>query len=76
MVVLAQDQRAATIARSVIDLAAAFGITGTAEGVEDYETVRRLNEYGCGAAQSDLLSHPLPASDIPQVPPNLLLAAH
>lgn len=70
-----RDHRAATIARSVIELARAFGITSVAEGVEDHATVQRLRDYGCDAVQGNLLCHPLPAADIPLVPPNGTLAA-
>jgi len=70
------DGRAATIARSAIDLAKAFGITSVAEGVEDRETAIKLRELGCDAVQGNFFCHPLPACDIPQVPSNLALMAH
>lgn len=69
------DHRAATIARSVIELARVFGITSVAEGVEDHATVQRLRDYGCDAVQGNLFCRPLPAADVPQVPPNEALAA-
>ena len=50
------DQRAATITRSVIELAAEFGIASVAEGIR----LRLVQgNYFCG---------PLPAGEIPQVP--------
>jgi EAL domain-containing protein (putative c-di-GMP-specific phosphodiesterase class I) len=70
------DGRAATIARSAIDLAMAFGITSVAEGVEDRETAIKLRELGCDAVQGNFFCHPLSARDIPQVPSNLVLMAH
>ncbi|ORV61802.1 hypothetical protein AWC03_09265 [Mycobacterium europaeum] len=68
------DDRAATIVRSVIELASGFGITTVAEGVEDYATARRLREYGCDAVQGNFFCPPLPASEIPRVPANSTLA--
>src|SRR6202034_3007692 len=41
------DDRAATIARTVIELVTALGIASVAEGVEDRATAQRLKEYGC-----------------------------
>jgi diguanylate cyclase (GGDEF)-like protein len=68
------DDRAATIARSVIELAAVIGIASVAEGVEDRATAQRLKEYGCDAAQGNFFCRPLPASEIPRVAPNAMLA--
>jgi diguanylate cyclase len=73
---IVDDGRAATIARSAIDLAKAFGITTVAEGVEDRETAIKLRELGCDAVQGNFFCHPLPARDIPQVPSNLAMMAH
>ncbi len=69
------DERAATIARSAIELAEAFGITSVAEGVEDQETAQKLREFGCDAIQGNFLCRPLPARDIPQVPTTPVLTA-
>lgn len=69
------DERAATIVRVVIKLAAAFGIASVAEGVEDWETAERLKEYGCDAVQGNFFCRPLPASEIPHVSLNSTLAA-
>lgn len=69
------DERTATIARSVIELASAFGIASVAEGVEDLATAQRLKSYGCDAVQGNFFCPPLPASEIPQVPANPMLRA-
>ena len=69
------DERAATIAQSVIDLTTKFGIATIAEGVGDAETALRLKEYGCDAVQGNFFSPPVPASEIPLVPQNATLAA-
>jgi EAL domain-containing protein (putative c-di-GMP-specific phosphodiesterase class I) len=62
------DQRAATIARSVIELAEEFGIASVAEGVENDETVKWLTRFGCDVVQGNYFSGPLPAGEIPHVP--------
>ncbi|MCV7425217.1 putative bifunctional diguanylate cyclase/phosphodiesterase [Mycobacterium montefiorense] len=69
------DDRAATIARTVIKLTTTFGIATIAEGVGDAETAQRLKEYGCDAVQGNFFCPPLPAADIPQVRHNTTLAA-
>jgi diguanylate cyclase len=62
------DQRAATIARSVIELAEEFGIASVAEGIENDETVRWLRRFGCDVVQGNYFCGPVPAGEIPQVP--------
>jgi diguanylate cyclase (GGDEF)-like protein len=62
------DQRAATIARSVIELAEEFGIASVAEGIENDETVQWLRRFGCDVVQGNYFCGPLPAGEIPQVP--------
>ncbi|WP_428339963.1 putative bifunctional diguanylate cyclase/phosphodiesterase [Mycobacterium sp.] len=62
------DRRAATIARSVIELAEEFGIASVAEGVENDDTARWLRQFGCDVVQGNFYSGPLPAGEIPQVP--------
>lgn len=61
------DQRAATIARSVIELAEEFDIASVAEGIENEETARRLRQFGCDVVQGNYYCGPLPAGEIPQV---------
>ncbi|HEY4797284.1 MAG TPA: EAL domain-containing protein, partial [Mycobacterium sp.] len=61
------DQRAATIARSVIELAEEFGIASVAEGIENEETVQWLRRFGCDVVQGNYFCGPLPAGEIPQV---------
>ena len=61
------DRRAATIARSVIELAEEFGIASVAEGVENEETVRWLKKFGCDVVQGNYFCGPLPAGDIPLI---------
>jgi diguanylate cyclase (GGDEF)-like protein len=61
------DQRAATIARSVIELAAEFGIASVAEGIENEGTAQWLKKCGCDVVQGNYFSGPLPAGEIPYV---------
>ncbi len=68
------DDRAATIARSVIELASAFGIASVAEGIEDLATAQWLKDNGYDAVQANVFCRPLPASEIPRVPRNSTLA--
>jgi EAL domain-containing protein (putative c-di-GMP-specific phosphodiesterase class I) len=62
------DQRAATIARSVIELAEEFDIASVAEGIENEETARWLRRFGCDVVQGNYFCGPLPAGEIPYVP--------
>ena len=70
------DKRAATITRSVIELAEEFGIASIAEVVENEETAQRLKEFGCDAVQGNFFCVPLPAREVPQVPADLTLMSH
>ncbi len=54
----------AAIVRTVIDLAHNLGKQVCAEGVEDAETLRRLEEMGCDLAQGYFISHPVPAASL------------
>jgi diguanylate cyclase (GGDEF)-like protein len=63
------DQRAATIARSVIELAEEFGIASVAEGIENDQTAQWLRRFGCDVVQGNYFCGPLPAGEIPHVLP-------
>ena len=52
----------AAIVRTVIDLAHNLGKQVCAEGVEDAETMRRLEEMGCDLAQGYFISRAIPAA--------------
>jgi diguanylate cyclase (GGDEF)-like protein/PAS domain S-box-containing protein len=54
----------AAIVRTVIDLAHNLGKQVCAEGVEDSETLRRLEEMGCDLAQGYFISRPVPAATL------------
>jgi diguanylate cyclase (GGDEF)-like protein len=59
-----EDNRCATIVRSIIELADSFEITSVAEGVEDAGTASLLRDYGCDVVQGHYFSPPVPASSI------------
>jgi diguanylate cyclase (GGDEF)-like protein/PAS domain S-box-containing protein len=54
----------AAIVRTVIDLAHNLGKQVCAEGVEDAETMQRLEEMGCDLAQGYFISRPVPAATL------------
>jgi predicted signal transduction protein with EAL and GGDEF domain len=53
---LATDRDDAAIVRAIIGLSHDLGLDVTAEGVEDAETMRRLQEFGCDETQDYFLS--------------------
>lgn len=55
------DSDSVAIVRAVLGLAAALGMTTTAEGVETEEAVKTLIGLGCDVAQGFYFSRPLPA---------------
>ncbi|HWH00359.1 MAG TPA: bifunctional diguanylate cyclase/phosphodiesterase [Pilimelia sp.] len=60
------EPSAGVIVRGLIELAANLGLSTTAEGVEDAETYRRLQLYGCVAAQGFLMARPMRAEELDQ----------
>lgn len=56
----ALDPTDTIIIRSTIELAHELGLTVTAEGVEDEETLRRLRLLGADSVQGNLVCRPLP----------------
>lgn len=61
---IAEDDRAASIVRAVIDLAHDLGVTCVAEGVETVEIADQLRTYGCDLAQGYLFSRPVAAPEL------------
>jgi EAL domain-containing protein (putative c-di-GMP-specific phosphodiesterase class I) len=53
------------IIRAILGLAKGFGLTTTAEGVEDAEQLTYLKANGCTEGQGYLFSKAVPAADIP-----------
>lgn len=52
------------LVRSTIELGHNLGLSVTAEGVEDEESLRRLRAYGCDTIQGYLISKPLPLHEL------------
>jgi len=55
----------ANIARAVIELAHAIGLTVVAESVESDAQLDALQRLGCDRAQGYLIGHPVPAVEVP-----------
>ena len=70
---LAKDKDNLVIVRAILGLARAFGLTATAEGVEDAEQLACLKENGCAEGQGYLFGKAVPAAEIPAL---LNLAPH
>jgi EAL domain-containing protein (putative c-di-GMP-specific phosphodiesterase class I) len=63
------------IVRAILGLAKGFGLTTTAEGVEDAEQLACLKAIGCTEGQGYLFSKAIPAAEIPALLSRPLLDA-
>ncbi|PXA87788.1 GGDEF domain-containing protein [Nostoc sp. 3335mG] len=61
------DASAAAIVRAIVDLAGAFHMETTAEGVEDPEQLAALRSQGCSSIQGYLFSRPLSVEGVRQL---------
>lgn len=61
---LASSEEDNILVRSTIELGHNLGLTVTAEGVEDEESLRRLRAYGCDSVQGYLISRPVPVAEL------------
>ena len=61
---VALDNGAAAIVRAIVDLATAFDMETTAEGVEDENQLAELRNQGCSSIQGFLFSRPIRAADV------------
>lgn len=61
---MVQNEGDMKIVRSTIELAHNLGLEVVAEGVETEETLDRLIEMGCDAAQGYLISRPIPKEEL------------
>jgi diguanylate cyclase (GGDEF)-like protein len=62
---LGSDPESAVIIRAILGLATGFGMTTTAEGIEENSQLVFLRQSGCLQGQGYLFSKPVPASQIP-----------
>jgi diguanylate cyclase (GGDEF)-like protein len=62
---LHKSEDSLVIVRAILGLAKGFGLTTTAEGVEDAEQLACLKANGCAEGQGYLFSKALPAAEIP-----------
>jgi diguanylate cyclase (GGDEF)-like protein len=70
---LVKDRDSLVIVRAILGLARGFGLTATAEGVENAEQLACLKENGCAEGQGYLFGKAVPAAKIPAL---LKLAPH
>jgi EAL domain-containing protein (putative c-di-GMP-specific phosphodiesterase class I) len=61
---LGQDKESIVIVRAIMSLAGAFGLTTTAEGIEDAEQLACLKANRCSEGQGFLFSKAIPADDV------------
>ena len=61
---LGSDRSATRVVAAVIDLAHAFGLTVTAEGVESPAALRVLQDLDCDQAQGYLFGRPAPPDQV------------
>lgn len=55
-----------TVVKFIVDLGHSLGLSCTAEGVEDAETLAYLTDIGCDLAQGYYIAHPLMGDDFSQ----------
>lgn len=70
---LGEGKDGLVIVRAILGLAKGFGLTTTAEGIEDAKQLARLKEIGCAEGQGYLFGKAVPAAEIPAL---LKLAPH
>ncbi len=58
---LAADSAARTVVRAISEIAAAYGLRVTAEGIEDAEALAAVEAIGCDFAQGFFIGRPVPA---------------
>jgi EAL domain-containing protein (putative c-di-GMP-specific phosphodiesterase class I) len=58
------DHEAATIVKTVVELAHNLGLRAVGEGIETEESYQLLAECGCDYGQGFLMGRPMPADDL------------
>ena len=62
---LCKDKESMVIVRAILGLASGFGLTTTAEGIEDVDQLARLKADGCVEGQGYLFGKAVPAQNVP-----------
>jgi diguanylate cyclase (GGDEF)-like protein/PAS domain S-box-containing protein len=65
---MTKDKRAATIVRTIIEMAHSLGFSVVAEGVETEEQAAYLRQLGCEYVQGFLFARPMPAAELGRLP--------
>ena len=65
---MTKDKRAATIVRTIIEMAHSLGFSVVAEGVETEEQAAYLRQLGCEYVQGYLFARPMPAAELARLP--------
>jgi EAL domain-containing protein (putative c-di-GMP-specific phosphodiesterase class I)/CheY-like chemotaxis protein len=60
----ARSKESRTVIKSIVDLGHSLGLTVTAEGVEDMETLRFVEEVGCDLAQGHHIAPPMSGDQV------------
>lgn len=60
---IATNQEDEIIVKTIIQMAKGFGITTVAEGIEDQETLDKLQRFGCDRSQGYFTGRPMPEKD-------------
>jgi EAL domain-containing protein (putative c-di-GMP-specific phosphodiesterase class I) len=61
---LLDPTRSPTLVSMIVELARSLGAVTVAEGIEEWEQLRRLRELGCTLGQGYLFARPLAAADV------------
>ena len=61
---LAKDAESLAIVRAILGLAKGFGLTATAEGIENVGQLGQLKAFGCSEGQGHLFGRAIPASKV------------
>jgi diguanylate cyclase len=66
---MARSEQDRVLVRSTVELAHNLGLAAVAEGIETLDQLRELRRLGCDFGQGFLLSPPLPADQLADLPP-------
>ena len=61
---LGEGQKSSTLAKMILQMTSALGVTSVAEGIERPAQLNELRSLGCDIGQGYLLSRPMEATDL------------